>query len=75
MKKTELPTSFEEWKECITLKCGIPLTRDYLQARVRLLQSTALQDTRRFRELYGEAHYSRVLEWFKRALNDSKNAH
>ncbi len=74
MKKIELPRSFEDWKECIIQKCGIPLTPQYLQSRVRLLQETDSPETIRFRQLYGEAHYSRVVEWFKRALIETGTA-
>ena len=29
-----IPTNYAEWRECITVHCGIPLTPDYITERL-----------------------------------------
>ncbi len=63
----KLPDSYAEWHRCITVGCGIDLTPAYVEARVAELKRPSTAETRRFAELYGEAHLGRVLGWFERA--------
>ena len=35
----ELPRTYDEWKYCITVKCGIALTQDYINERLRALST------------------------------------
>jgi len=63
----KLPESYAEWHHCITVGCGITLTPAYIAARIAELRNTEEAETRRFTELYGEAHLGRVVGWFERA--------
>jgi hypothetical protein len=62
-----LPDSYEAWRRCITVGCGIALTPAYVGARLTALTDPEEDETRRFAELYGEAHLGRVIGWFERA--------
>jgi hypothetical protein len=62
-----LPDSYQAWRHCITVGCGIALTPAYVGARLTALRDRSAAETRRFAELYGEAHLGRVIGWFERA--------
>lgn len=64
------PTSYEEWKHCITVICGIPLTESYVRQRIEALHDTSDHMTSKFVELYGEPHLRQTIAWFEQALND-----
>jgi len=63
----KLSDSYAEWHRCITVGCGIALTPAYIAARIAELGNPEEAETRRFTELYGEAHRKRVMGWFERA--------
>jgi hypothetical protein len=63
----KLPESYEAWYHCLTVRCGVVLTPAYLDARLAALEDVTAPETRRFTELYGQAHRLRVLGWFARA--------
>lgn len=67
------PTTAEGGKSCrlcIEVKCGIPLTRNYLCQRIAILSDPACEETRRFAAAYGQAHLDRVITWFRRAESE-----
>ena len=59
--------NYKEWKHCITIKCKIPLTADYVSKRISALQNVRDPATSRFIELYGDAYRLRVIGWFEQA--------
>lgn len=63
----KLPDAYAEWHRCITVGCGIALTPAYIAARIAELKRPNAAETRRFTELYGEAHLEHVVGWFERA--------
>ncbi|UBS33787.1 hypothetical protein LBX01_03955 [Altererythrobacter sp. N1] len=62
--------SYEDWKHCITQLCRIPLTPDYVEARIIALNDRRDYGTQRFVETWGEAHLDRVKSWFLRARDE-----
>ena len=64
---SNIPTTYEEWEHCITLKCGIPLTAEYVAKRIEALQDMDDYHTRKFVEQWGQAHHARTLGWFREA--------
>ena len=66
------PENYEEWKQCITVDCGIPLTVAYTEERIAALQDPKVHSTKRFTELFGEAYLARVIGWFEQAQNELK---
>ena len=71
MREFTIPTTYEEWRYCITVKCRLELTPDFIDARVASLGDGASPDTARFVELYGDDYRRLVLEWLERARNHS----
>jgi hypothetical protein len=68
MKSPVIPQTYEQWRHCITMDCGIPLTRAYAQERLAVWGNPSAEETRRFEQLYGPAHRERVLQWFAQSL-------
>ncbi len=67
MMPTPFPETYEQWLHCITVECGIPLTRTFISQRLGVWRDEQLEETLRFRRLYGDAHWRAVVEWFERA--------
>lgn len=63
-----IPHTYEQWHRCITVDCGIALTRPFVLARLAILSDDDHPETRRFIELYGEPHRRGVVSWYERAL-------
>lgn len=70
MATSTLPSSYEEWRHCITVKCKVALTAAYVEQRIAALQDAGSDETRSFRRLYGEGHWRAVLGWFERARTE-----
>ncbi|MEM9256740.1 MAG: hypothetical protein AAGA91_14935 [Pseudomonadota bacterium] len=67
MSDSIIPTTYDEWRHCIIVECGLELTSDYMAARIAALQNDKDHYTKQFRKLYGEDHLQRVLGWFQQA--------
>jgi len=63
-----IPQSYDQWRRCIEVDCGIPLTPDFIRARLAELVEPSDFRTVQFVRLYGEAHRQRVITWFQQAL-------
>ena len=59
--------SYEEWRHCITVDCGLELTPDYISKRISALKNDTDPHTQQFVKLYGQAYRQQVLGWFKQA--------
>lgn len=64
-----IPRTYEAWHRCITVDCGITLTRSFVLERISIYSSEAHPETQRFIQLYGDQHRRGVLAWYHRALN------
>jgi len=67
MTSPMIPRTYEQWRHCITVDCGIPLTRKFVEDRLLALQAPAKEEARRFAQLYGESHLQQVRAWFEQA--------
>lgn len=67
MRKLE---TYQDWRHCIEVQCGIPLTADYVAERIRMLSDTTCAQTTKFVTTWGEPHRQRVLEWFRKAASE-----
>lgn len=67
--------SYEDWKHCITVLCGIPLTKSYIEQRLTALRDPSDYKTQKFVAMWGEEHRLRVIGWFEQARQevDRKN--
>ena len=59
--------TYDEWKHCITVLCGIPLTSAYVEKRLSELRDPADHGTKKFVATWGDAHLARVIGWFEQA--------
>ena len=68
----ELPSTYDEWKYCITVKCGIALTQDYINQRLRALSTMKDHSTAKFVEMWGPEHHQKTVGWFEQASKEFK---
>lgn len=64
-------TSFHEWRAAITGPCGLTLTKDYCEGRIRALCDPAEPTTKAFADTYGEAYRQLVISWFGQAAQNA----
>jgi hypothetical protein len=67
-----IPSTYADWRRCIEHDCGLPLTRDFIAARLAELRDPASHHTQQFLRHYGGEHHARVLDWFERAGRDAR---
>ena len=67
-----IPETYERWRRCITVDCGLALTPAFIKTRLAELRDNNAHRTRRFIECYGENHRARVITWFERAQQETK---
>ncbi|MEM9047240.1 MAG: hypothetical protein AAGC92_00850 [Pseudomonadota bacterium] len=65
-----IPTSYDDWKHCITVSCGIPLTPSFVQARIAALSDASDFHTKKFIESWGQVHHAQTLAWFEQAARE-----
>jgi hypothetical protein len=70
MEMTAIPASYQQWKHCIEVECGIQLTAEFIDQRISVLEDTNAEETARFKRLYGDGHWRRVLGWFHTAKGE-----
>ena len=59
--------TYDDWKHCITVLCGIPLTPLYVEQRLAALRDAHDFTTQKFVATWGEDHLARVIGWFEQA--------
>jgi hypothetical protein len=64
-----IPLTYEQWHHCITVKCGISLSREFVERRICELSDDGNRDTQKFVQLYGDGQRQFTLRWFNQALN------
>lgn len=62
--------SYDDWKHCTTVLCGIPLTRPYVEQRLTALRDPTDPTTQKFIATWGEEHRLRVIGWFEQARHE-----
>ncbi|MEM6676012.1 MAG: hypothetical protein AAF726_24395 [Planctomycetota bacterium] len=68
-----IPTSYEQWRECIEVHCETPLTPAFIEERLKELENANDSKTKTFAKLYGADHLQRTIGWFQRAKDDAAN--
>ncbi|MEM8844904.1 MAG: hypothetical protein AAGB35_07670 [Pseudomonadota bacterium] len=74
MMTSPIPQNFNEWHHCITVSCGIELTPEFISKRLEVWRNEGSEETKRFRNLYGDSHWQLVISWFEQAERESGNA-
>lgn len=64
-----IPVTFDEWKACITVTCGIELTADFVRERMAALKDNTNAHTRELVRCYGESHVMQLIQWFEKVQN------
>ena len=67
MMNSPFPENYEQWKHCITVECNIPLTPEFVAQRLKVWRDEKLEETARFRKLYGDQHWRAVIGWLEQA--------
>ena len=67
------PTSYEEWKRCITVDCGIALTPKFIEERIAALNDDKEYHTQQFIKVWGSTRHSQTISWFQQAAEDLKS--
>lgn len=67
-----IPRTYAQWRHCITVECGIPLSADLIAQRLQVWRNPQLEETQRFRRLYGDVHWQAVQAWFVQAAQDEQ---
>lgn len=64
------PSTYDEWRHGIDVKCGLQLTPEFVQQRLSAFHDDRAHQTQRFREMWGDEHLHQVITWFEKAEND-----
>lgn len=67
MMTSPIPQNYEEWRHCITVECGIPLTAGFITERLAIWRDENSEESRRFSKLYGDQYRLAVIGWFEQA--------
>jgi len=67
MTTNDIPSTYEEWVHCITVRCKVALTPEFARQRIATLGDPRSAEAVKFVQLYGEPHRARVVEWYRRA--------
>lgn len=70
MNQAPVLQTYEDWQHCITVSCGIPLTKEYVEMRIAALADDSAYGTMRFIEVWGERHLEQVKKWFAQAQRE-----
>ena len=65
-----IPHNYEQWRDCITIRCGLALTSKYIEQRLNELTQSEHPKTKEFVRLYGVDHLRRTISWFERASKE-----
>lgn len=58
-------SNYDDWRSCITIECSIPLTPEFIQARLNALRNPRDLHTQKFLDEWGQAHLNQVIHWFE----------
>ena len=47
-----IPSNYSEWYECITIKCKIEITKEFIETRLSSLRNSSYRN-KKFESLYG----------------------
>ena len=70
MNEDPIPTSYEQWRQCIEVRCRIPLTSGYIGKRLSELQDDNHVLTKEFVRFYGSDQLQWTTTWFRRASDE-----
>ena len=60
-------SNYSKWKECITVSCALPLTKEYVDLRLKDLLDASHPKTIEFKKVYGEDYTQMIIGHFQHA--------
>lgn len=69
-----IPNSYQQWRHCIEVRCGIKLTPSFIDKRLKELQDGNHVRTKEFAKLYGAQQLKRTITWFRQASGDQSKS-
>ena len=63
-----IPQNFNEWYKCITEKCKIDLTKEFVLKRIEILENENSAEHKKIIECYGDEHLENILFWYKQII-------
>ena len=66
-----IPKNYEEWLRCITVDCGIKITKEFVTQRLAVYGDKNNKETQEFIRLYGENHRENVERWLMKCTLDN----
>ena len=60
-----IPSSYEAWCECITVRFGSKPTRVCIESRLTELRQADYLKTSEFKRLYGDDQPDKTISWFE----------
>lgn len=73
MIEVTIPNTYEEWLGLLKSHAKDVLSEKSIEERVKALSNSNNPETIQFRSLYGDEHRQKIVAWFKRAAQESKN--
>ena len=67
MEDEIFPRHYADWKKCITEKCKISLTKEYIEERIRSLSTEGSLEKKTFIDKYGPHWHQTILGYFHQA--------
>lgn len=65
-----IPKNYEEWIDCITNKCKINISEQFITERLKVYTQTNNSETIRFKKLYSETHLNNLISWLEIAKSN-----
>ena len=69
MDNQPFPESYDQWRECIEVKCQLPLTKAFCEKRLKVLQDASNAETKRFILHYSEVYLQQICQWYTKTLS------
>jgi hypothetical protein len=64
-------STYHEWRAAITGPCGLTLSANYCESRIKALNDPAEPSTKAFTEAYGDPYRELVISWFEQAARNA----
>lgn len=67
MQASIIPQTYEQWRHCIIVECGLELSSSFIEKRLAALNNENEHYTQQFIRLYGREYLETVTGWFLQA--------
>ena len=65
-----VPSTYEEWRRCITLLCDIPITTGFIDERLGAQNDPKDFRTKKYAPVWGERQRELTRTWFEQAKRE-----